>query len=110
MTRALLAALAAALLVGAVQTYRIERIKPQLHDARQALKEWEGYQKGAQVSADEAARQCQARVDDARRSAQRIQTIVERPYEVDPSGCPVRDLLPGGELRDALTPSAGSAP
>lgn len=110
MIRALLAALALALLFAGVQTYRIERIKPQLHDARQALKEWEGYQKGAQESADEAAKQCQARVDDARRSAQRIQTIIERPVHVDPQGCAVRELVPSGELRDAISPPAGSAP
>lgn len=109
MIRALLALLAAALLAAGVQTWRVERLKPQLTEARQALAQWEGYRDAAQTSADDAAKACDARVADARRSAQRIASLMELPHATDPAGCPVRDLLPPDQLREALTPSADPA-
>ena len=104
MTRFLLAVCAVLALALAVQTVRVERLKPQLHDARQALKDWSDYRKTAEADAQTAADQCAARVNAARRSAQRISNLLETPYEVDPVGCPVRQLLPADGLRDALTP------
>jgi F0F1-type ATP synthase membrane subunit b/b' len=93
-----------------VQSYRLERVKTELHDAKEALKEWGEYRGKAEASADLAAAQCSARVAEARLSAQRIQTIIERPVHVDPQGCAVRELVPSGELRDAISPPSGSAP
>lgn len=110
MIRVLLALLAVALLLAGVQTWRVERLKPQLTEARQALSEWEGYRDAAQTSADDAARACDARVADARRSAQRIASLMELPHATDPAGCPVRDLLPEHLLREAISPSADPAP
>lgn len=105
MTRFLLAVIAVLALALTVQTVRVERLKPQLHDARQALKDWSDYRDTAEADAQTAADQCTARVNAARRSAQRIQTIIERPIHVDPQGCAVRELVPSGELREAVAPS-----
>src|SRR3954471_24472011 len=53
----------------------------------------------------DAGKACDARVAEARRSAGAIKTIVEKPHAVDPaSHCPVPDLVPARELRDALQP------
>jgi hypothetical protein len=110
MTRILAGLCLALALAAAIQTYRVERLKPQLHDAQEANKAWVDYRDKADASADLAASQCATRVAEARLSAQRIQTIIERPVHVDPQGCAVRELVPSGELRDALTPPAGSLP
>lgn len=104
MTRFLLAVVAILALALAVQTYRIERLKPQLHDARQANKAWSDYRKTAEADAQTAADQCTARVNAARRSAQRISNLLETPYEVDPAGCPIRAIIPSEALREALQP------
>lgn len=55
----------------------------------------------------DAGKTCDARVAEARRSAQSIRTIVEKPRAqvLDPvTRCPVPVLVPAGELRDALQP------
>jgi len=109
MTRALLAALALALALCALQTWRIDRIKADLIEARIEIASLNEFKRVAVDDAKTQADQCQARVDDARRSAQRIETIVERPYEVDPAGCPVRSTLDAASLRDALQPDADPA-
>lgn len=109
MIRVLLALLAVALLLAGVQTWRVERLKPQLAEARAAIAEWEGYREAAQTSADDAAKACDARVADARRSAQRIASLMELPHATDPAGCPVRSLLPDDLLREAVSPSADPA-
>lgn len=102
MTRALLAALALALVLSGVQTWRLERVKTELHDAKQAVKAWEGYRDRSEADAQVAADQCSARVDEARRAIKRINDLIERPVHVDPQGCAVRELLPSDQLRDAL--------
>lgn len=47
---------------------------------------------------------CEARVSKARRSASAIQTIVKTETRYDPTGCPVRELIPSSLLNDALRP------
>lgn len=110
MTKYLAIALAAACVLLGVQSWRLERVKVELHDARRVLKEWTDYRENAETDAQTAATECTARVDAAYRSAQRIQTIIERPVHVDPQGCAVRELVPSDELRDALSPPAGASP
>lgn len=53
-----------------------------------------------------AGTSCDLRVAEARRSAQSINTIVEKPrvQTLDANHCPVPVLVPAGELRDALQP------
>lgn len=104
------AALAVALALLGFQSWRLERVKVELHDAKQALKEWTDYRETAETDAQTAATECSSRVDAAYQSAQRIQTIIERPIHVDPQGCAVRELVPSDELRNALAPTAGSPP
>lgn len=113
MTRILIAAsvalaLALALAVG-VQSWRLERVKTENHDLKQAAKAWEGYRAAAESDAQTAADQCSERVAEARRSARRINDLIERPVHVDPQGCAVRSLLPSDELRGALTPAPDPA-
>lgn len=57
------------------------------------------------AAATEASSACDARVAEARRSARAIETIVTKEVPRDPQGCPVRELVPAGELRNALRPS-----
>lgn len=106
MTRALLAALALALVLSGFQTWRIDRIKADLVKARIEIASLQEFKRVAVDDAQIQADQCQARVDDARRSAQRIETIIEREVPRDPNGCPYRPLLSGDELRQALQPDA----
>ena len=64
-------------------------------------------EQGRAVSAisDEQGR-CDARVAAARRSAQTIRQIIERPVPNDANGCPVRGVVTADDgLRDALQPS-----
>lgn len=109
MTRALLAALALALVLSGVQTWRIDRLKGDLTRARIEIAALQEFKRVAVDDAQTQADQCQARVNDARRSAQRIETIVERPYAVDPAGCPVRSTLDADSLRQALQPDAATS-
>lgn len=82
-------------------------------DARTAFTRSEAARKAEQKNAvaaiNEAAGACDARVDDARRSARTIREIVTREVPRDPQGCPVRSLVPAGDVRDALQPSATGA-
>lgn len=105
MTRALLAALALALVLSGVQTWRIDRLKTALVTANAELKQLREYRETAKADSQTQADQCLARVNEARESARRIETIIERPIHVDPQGCAVRELVPSGELREALQPS-----
>lgn len=91
-------------LVCAGQTWRVERLRTELHDQKQAN---EALQSAVQLSRDDAteqARQCAVRVDAARASAIRIERIYDRPIHVDPTGCAVREIIPADELRAALQP------
>jgi len=92
-------------LVCAGQTWRVERLRTENHDLKQTAKAWEGYRETAEADAQTAADQCSARVAEARRSARRINDLIERPVHVDPEGCAVRELLPADELRSALAPT-----
>lgn len=109
-TRILIASTAAFALVAGVQTWRVERLKPQLHDAKQeivALKD------AVQIGRDDAkaqADQCTIRVAEARASAIRIERIYDRPIHVDPTGCVIRDIVGADELRQALQPNLPPTP
>lgn len=104
MMRVLFAALATALVLVGVQTWRIDRLKVEaavlMAEARAADVWWAQARDDAQTAAD----RCLDRVASARLSAQRIETIIERPVHVDPQGCAVRELVPADRLRDALQP------
>lgn len=52
----------------------------------------------------EAGAQCDARVSAARKSANAIQTIIQKVPTYDPNGCPTRERVPVDSLRDALKP------
>lgn len=105
MTR-ILAGLALALfLIAGFQSWRLDRVKGELATANEALAKWEGYEERSSDAATVAAESCTARVAEARRSTQRIETVIERPYAVDPQGCPVRAVIGADELRDALQPA-----
>ena len=106
MTRILLALLAVALLATGIQTFRADRLKAGLAIANAELKLLRDFKVAAQKDAQAQADQCLSRVNEARKSARRIETIIERPTHVDPQGCAVRELVPAGELRDALQPDA----
>lgn len=93
-------------------------------DARaEAAKTWEGHARGwmasfhaaeavrrderanARMAVDQLEGQCAARVDQARRSARVIETIVTKEPTYDETRCPVRSLVDPGQLRDALRPA-----
>ena len=99
-------ALAAAL---AVQTARIDRLKDHIGDLTDKITAFKDYEARAQADAQTQADQCRERVAEARLSARRIENLLERPYEVDPTGCPVRSVIPADELRGAVQPSASAA-
>ena len=104
MIRPLLASLVAALLVAGLQTWRIDRLKTEAAVLRTQAHAAEVWRVQARDDAQTAADRCLDRVAAARLSAQRIETIIERPVHVDPQGCPVRELVPADQLRDALQP------
>lgn len=106
LTRILAGACVALALFGGVQTWRIERLKPELHDAKQLNETYRKAFRLAKTDAQDSADQCQARVDEARASAIRIERIYDRPIHVDPTGCAVRDIIGADELREALQPDA----
>lgn len=108
MIRYLVVGLAATGLLTGVQTYRLDRVKREnaliereLGEVKAAL---EAAETIAQNDVNLVLEDCEVRVAEARRSARRIETIIERPYAVDSSGCAVRDLLGSDELRQALQP------
>jgi len=98
---AIYAALALAL---AGSLWWLDCVRTELHDANQLIASYRKAYRLAKGDAQTAADQCQARVDAARLSARRIETIIERPVHVDPQGCAVRSLVAPDELRDALQP------
>lgn len=108
MKRLILAGLAAALLVTGVQTWRIDRLKGEAAVLRTRVRAAEIWRVQARDDAQIAADRCLDRVATARLSTQRIETIIERPAHVDPQGCPVRELVPADQLRDALQPRPAS--
>ena len=83
-------------------SWRLDRVKADLSEARAEISSLQAFKEIAVEDAQEQADQCLARVKAARASAQRIETIIERPIHVDPQGCAVRESIPAGELRDAL--------
>ena len=109
MTRVLAALLAVALLATGAQTFRADRLKAGLAIANAELKLLREYRDTAMADAQIQADQCLSRVNEARQSARRIETIIERPIHVDPQGCAVRELVPAGELREALQPDKPAA-
>lgn len=103
MSRLLLAGLGlAALLV--VQTWRIDRLKVENAALKAEAEAAEIWRVEARDDAQRASDRCLDQVATARLSAQRIETIIERPVHVDPEGCAVRELVPADQLRDALQP------
>ncbi|MES2835392.1 MAG: hypothetical protein V4707_11860 [Pseudomonadota bacterium] len=108
MIRLLLAALAAALVLAGVQTWRIDRLKFESAVLKTEAHAAEVWRVQARDDAQTAADRCLDRVAASRLSAQRIETIIERPVHVDPQGCPVRELVPADQLRDALQPRASA--
>lgn len=108
MTRYFLAALALAIVLAGVQTWRLDRVKADLVAAQMQVAALNSFKERAKEDAQTQSDQCQARVNDARASARRIETIVERPYAVDPIGCPVRDTLGADILREALQPRSAA--
>lgn len=103
MMRPLLAGLGLAALL-AVQTWRIDRLKTEAAVLRTEARVAEVWRVQARDDAQTAADRCLDRVATARLSAQRIETIIERPVHVDPQGCAVRELVAADQLRDALQP------
>lgn len=108
MIRALLAALALALLLAGVQSYRADRLKQQLSASKNEAIQLARTLERADTDAQRADDQCEARISAARTSARAIERIIERPVHVDPKGCAVRDLVGADELRQALTAGAAA--
>lgn len=106
LTRILAGATVGLALFAGIQTVRVERMKPELHDAKQLNETYRKAFVAVKADAQATADQCQARVDEARASARRIETIIERPVPNDANGCPLRPLLSGDELRQTLQPDA----
>lgn len=106
MNRAPLIALAVALVLAGLQTWRVDRLKAETVRQQIEIATLTEFKTLALEDAQTQADQCAARVADARASARRIETIIERPIHVDPQGCAVRDTIPADELRDALQPNA----
>jgi len=108
MSRLVLAGLGlAALLV--VQTWRIDRLKVENAALKAEAEAADIWRVEARDDAQRAADRCIDQVATARLSAQRIETIIERPVHVDPEGCAVRELVPADQLRDALQPQRPAA-
>lgn len=106
MTRALMIALALALALSGVQTWRLDHVKADLVKARIEVATLTEFKALAMDDAQTQADQCTARVAAAAASARRIETIIERPIHVDPQGCAIRSVISSDELRDALQPNA----
>jgi|GEM_PF-1179702 len=102
LTRYLAGALAISLAALGFTSWRLDRVKADLSEARAEIASLQAFKEVAVADAQEQADQCLARVNDARRSARRIETIIERPIHVDPQGCAVREVISDDELRTAL--------
>lgn len=92
------------------QSWRLDRVKTELHDLKQANA---ALQQAVQLGRDDAkeqASQCTVRVAEARASAIRIERIYDRPIHVNPTGCAVRDIVGADELREALQPGLEPRP
>lgn len=114
-----IAMLAAAL---AVQGRTLERVSADRDDWRTATGKWQsaagmwrgafGLSEGrrktetrqARDAVGQAAAACDTRVAEARRSSRAITALITKEPAHDPQGCPVRQLLDPGQLRDALKP------
>lgn len=108
MIRALIAALAGALALAGVQTWRIDRLKVEAAVLKAEARTADVWRVQARDDAQASADRCLDRVAAARLSAQRIETIIERPVHVDPQGCARRELVAADQLRDALQPGASA--
>lgn len=69
----------------------------------EGLRAEEGQQ--ANNAATEASSACDARIAEARRSARAIERIITKEPARDQNGCPRRELVDAGQLRDALRPA-----
>jgi len=114
--------IAACIAFAGVQTLRLDSAKASLHASRLETRAekaravaWEASYRQADAlrreeqgralrAVSEAGAQCDARVSAARKSANAIRTIVEKVPTYDPTGCPVRELIPSSLLNDALRP------
>lgn len=112
MNKYLIAGAAALALTAAlsIQSWRLERVKTELHDSKQANAVLQRAVEIGRADAKDQASQCTARVAEARASAIRIERIYDRPIHVDPTGCAVRDLIGADELREALQPGLEPSP
>lgn len=105
MTRYLLAGAAVLALLLGLQTWRIDRVKADNARLKAEVAALTAFKAAAYDDAQTQADLCKARVEAARLSARRIETLIERPVHVDPEGCAVRQLVPADELRNALQPT-----
>jgi hypothetical protein len=109
--------IAAALIAGviATQTLRLNHTKSDLSAARASLAASESRLKASESlraseyavatkAASEAETACSLRVAQALKTSVRIRTIVQKPVNLDATNCPLRPIVPAGELRDALQP------
>ncbi len=119
--------IAAALALAGVQTLRLDSAKASLHASRletraekaraaawqasytqaDALRREEQGRALRAVSEGEAM--CEARVSKARKSANAIQTIIQKVPTYDKAGCPTRERVNADSLRDALKPAGPPA-
>lgn len=111
--------MALALVLGVifVQTARLNHAKHDLADAKASLATAQVSLRSsessrtaeyaqAKTAVSDAETACAARVAGALRSGSAIRRIVEKPPHVDPiTHCPLRELVPAGELRDAVQPN-----
>ena len=104
--RILAGSLAGALLAAAVQTWRVDRLRIENAALTASADAAEVWRVQARDDAERSAARCIDQIATARLSAQRIETIIERPVHVDPQGCARRELVPADQLRDALQPRA----
>jgi hypothetical protein len=114
--------IAAALAFAGVQTLRLKASDASLHASRletaretARARAWEASYRQADAlrreeqgralrAVSEAGAQCDARVSAARKSANAIQTIIQKVPTYDPNGCPTRERIPSSLLNDALRP------
>jgi hypothetical protein len=112
----------ALLALAGVQTLRLKASDASLHASRLETRAekaraaaWEASYRQADAlrreeqgralrAVSEAGAQCDARVSAARKSANAIQTIIQKVPTYDSTGCPVRSVIGSRELSDALAP------
>ncbi len=112
----------ACLALAGVQTLRLDSAKASLKVASLQIaretaraRAWEASYRQADAlrreeqgralrAVSEAGAQCDARVSAARKSANAIQTIIQKVPTYDSTGCPVRSVIGSRELSDALAP------